>query len=83
MNCPMCGEQMFALLTSMACPRACEKVERGPYCPECGSNNTERFEIEGILDCFDVADPVRDSVTYHCWPCGEVWNIEAQKPETD
>lgn len=83
MKCPRCGDAMQPLLTSMFCPNACDKIEKGPYCPECGSNNTEKFDISGILDCFARCDDVRDSETYHCCTCSKVWNIEPQQPETD
>lgn len=83
MDCPDCGARMIPLLTSMVCPNACEKKLWGPPCPSCGSSKTEPFDITGILDCFAIDDTVRDSVTYHCIPCGDVWNVEREKPETD
>lgn len=80
--CPQCGREMQALLTTLFCPNECDRRE-GVACPKCLSLNTEAFDIGGILDCLAPDDVIRDSVTYHCWPCGEVWNIEGERPETD
>lgn len=82
MECKHCGKRMIPLLTSLVCPDDCTR-SHGPLCPDCKSNNTEEFDISGILDCFAADDVVHDSVTYHCWPCGNVWNIERERPETD
>lgn len=82
MKCPDCGEDLIPLLTSMVCRNDCDKPN-GPLCPECASFKTEPFDVSGILDCFAIDDDVRNSETYHCWPCGHVWNIDPQNPETD
>lgn len=84
MKCDRCGETMRPMLTSLYCPNSCDLLAKnGHNCPNCGSGNTEKFDISGILDCFAANDDIRDSVTFHCWPCGHVWNTEVQKPETD
>ena len=73
---------MKPLATSLYCPNDCDK-KVGPTCPDCKSRNTEEFDALGTLDFFCIDQTVKASTTYHCWPCGHVWSVETQKPETD